>query len=112
MVTRVLVEPGIWVSAGQVLATVDRSVQAQTAESLAAQVRVARADAQLAQANLERAQRLLPHGFVSKPHIDQKTATRDAAVARARVAESQLSETRARNNRLDIRSPAAGLVLT
>jgi RND family efflux transporter MFP subunit len=112
MVTRVLVEPGSWVSAGQVLATVDRSVQAQTAESLAAQVRVARADAQLAQANLERAQRLLPNGFVSKADIDQKTATRDAAVARVRVAESQLSETRARNNRLDIRSPAAGLVLT
>jgi HlyD family secretion protein len=112
MVTRVLVEPGSWVGAGQVLATVDRSVQAQTAESLAAQVRVARADAQLAQSNLERAQRLVSNGFVSKADIDQKTATRDAAVARVRVAESQLSETRARNNRLDIRSPAAGLVLT
>lgn len=112
MVTRVLVEPGTWVGAGQVLATVDRSVQAQTAESLAAQVRVARADAQLAQSNLERAQKLVANGFVSKADIDQKTATRDAALARVRVAESQLSETRARNARLDIRSPAAGLVLT
>jgi RND family efflux transporter MFP subunit len=112
MVTRVLVEPGSWVAAGQVLATVDRSVQAQTAESLAAQVRVARADAQLAQANLERAQRLLPNGFVSKADIDQKTATRDSAPARVRVAEAQLAETRARNRRLDIRAPEAGLVLT
>src|SRR5690606_13278818 len=50
VVTRVLVEPGDWVEEGQVLATVDRSVQTQTAESLEAQVRVARADAELAQA--------------------------------------------------------------
>lgn len=112
MVTRVLVEPGQWVQAGQVLATVDRSVQANTADSLAAQVRVAQADAALAQAELERAQALLGRGFVSKADIDRKTATRDSAVARVRVAQSQLSETQARNRRLDIRAPAAGLVLT
>ncbi|MES2441732.1 MAG: efflux RND transporter periplasmic adaptor subunit [Pseudomonadota bacterium] len=111
-VTQVLVEPGSWVSAGQVLATVDRSVQSQTAESLAAQVRVARADANLAQADLTRAQQLVGRGFISKADIDRKTATRDAAAARVRVAEAQLGETRARNSRLDIRSPAAGLVLT
>ncbi|MBO9714685.1 efflux RND transporter periplasmic adaptor subunit [Sphingomonas sp.] len=112
LVNAVLVEPGQWVAAGQVLATIDRSVQVQTAESLAAQVRVARADAQLAQSNLERAQKLVSNGFVSKADIDQKTATRDSAMARVRVAEAQLAETRARNNRLYIRAPAAGLVLT
>lgn len=111
-VTRVLVEPGSWVRAGQVLATVDRSVQAQTAESLAAQVRVARADARIAQSELDRSQQLLGRGFVSKADIDRKTATRDSAAARVRVAEAQLSETQARNRRLDIRAPAAGLVLT
>jgi len=112
MVTRVLVEPGAWVNAGQVLATVDRSVQSNTAESLAAQVRVARADANLAEADLKRAQQLVGRGFISKADIDRKTATRDAAVARVRVAEAQLGETQARNRRLDIRAPAAGLVLT
>ena len=111
-VTRVLVEPGSWVQAGQVLATVDRSVQANTAESLAAQVRVAQADANLAEADLKRAQSLVGRGFISKADIDRKTATRDAAVARVRVAQSQLGETQARNRRLDIRAPAAGLVLT
>ena len=44
MITRVLVEPGTWVAAGQVLATVDRSVQTETAASLAASVTVARSD--------------------------------------------------------------------
>lgn len=112
MVTRVLVEPGDWVNAGQVLATVDRSVQSQTAQSQAASIRVAQADLNIAQAELDRAQQLLGRGFVSKADIDRKTATRDAAAARVRVAQSQLSETQARNRRLDIRSPAAGLVLT
>ncbi len=112
MVTRVLVEPGDWVNAGQVLATVDRSVQSQTAQSQAANIRVAQADLGIAQAELDRAQQLLSRGFVSKADIDRKTATRDAAAARVRVAQSQLSETQARNRRLDIRSPAAGLVLT
>src|SRR3546814_3619427 len=53
-VTRVLVQPGDWVRAGQVLATVERSVQTEQIRSLAAQVEVARADAKLAQAQLDR----------------------------------------------------------
>ncbi|PCD04073.1 efflux transporter periplasmic adaptor subunit [Sphingomonas spermidinifaciens] len=112
LVTRVLVEPGSWVRAGQVLATVDRSVQAQTAESLAAQVRVARADAEIAESELRRAQQLVDRGFISKADVERRTATRDAARARVAVAEATLGETRARNRRLDIRAPADGLVLT
>jgi RND family efflux transporter MFP subunit len=112
VVTRVLVEPGSWVGKGQVLATVDRSVQVQTADSLAASVRVAQADARLAQAELDRAQRLVANGFISKADIDRKTAARDQALARVRVAQAQHSETQARNRRLDIRAPEAGLVLT
>jgi RND family efflux transporter MFP subunit len=111
-VTRVLVEPGQWVGAGQVLATIDRSVQAQTNAQLAAQINVARADARLAQQELERAQALVSRGFVSKADVERRTATRDAAVARVRVAEASLAESRARTGRLDIRAPAAGLVLT
>lgn len=112
MVTRVLVEPGSWVKAGQVLATIDRSVQIQTANSLEAQTRVARADAQLAQSELERAQSLVDRGFISKADLQRRQATRDQANARVRVADAQLAETRARNGRLDIRAPAEGLVLT
>lgn len=112
LVTRVLVEPGSWVSAGQVLATVDRSVQTQTAAQLAASINVARADAKLAQAELDRAQTLVRRGFISQADIERRTATRDAANARVAVAQAQLAETQARNSRLDIRAPAAGLVLT
>ncbi len=111
-VTRVLVQPGDWVRAGQVLATVERSVQTEQIRSLAAQVEVNRADAKLAQAQLDRARALVSRGFISQADIDQRTATRDAANARVSVAVAQLAEQRARTGRLDIRAPAAGLVLT
>lgn len=110
-VAQVLVEPGQWVRNGQVLAVIDRSVQVQQEASQGAQIQVARADAQLAQANLDRAQKLVARGFISKADIDRLTATRDAAVARVRVASAQLGELRARTQRLNIVAPAAGLVL-
>lgn len=112
MVTRVLVEPGQWVQAGQVLATVDRSVQTQTAQSLAAQVNVAQADLTLAQSELQRAQQLVDRGFISEADVQRRIATRDAAAARLKVASATAAEQRARNQRLDIRAPAGGLVLT
>ncbi|KQN15982.1 efflux RND transporter periplasmic adaptor subunit [Sphingomonas aurantiaca] len=112
MITRVLVEPGTWVAAGQVLATVDRSVQTETAASLAASVTVARSDETIAQAELDRAKQLVDRGFISKADLQRKAATRDAAAARVKVAQATLGEARARNGRLDIRAPAAGLVLT
>ena len=111
-VVRVLVEPGQWVNAGQPLAIIDRAVQAQQAASLAASIRVAQADADLAQAELTRADALVSRGFISKADMDRKRATRDAANARVRVAQAQYAEAQARNGRLNIVAPAAGLVLT
>ncbi|MCW2338909.1 RND family efflux transporter MFP subunit [Sphingobium sp. B2D3A] len=111
-VVAVHVQPGDWVGANQILATIERSVQAQQISQLEASVQVARADAKLAQNNLDRAKALVSDGFVSRADIDQKTATRDAAVARVNVAVAQLNQMRAQVGRLDIRAPAAGLVLT
>ncbi|TIX49204.1 efflux RND transporter periplasmic adaptor subunit [Alteraurantiacibacter aquimixticola] len=111
-VVSVPVEPGDWVRAGQVLAVIDRSVQSQQTASSAAQIDVAVADADLAQANLDRAMQLVERGFVSQADIDRLTATRDAAVARVKVAEAQYAERQARNAQLNIVAPAAGLLLT
>ncbi len=110
-VDRVLVEPGMWVAAGQVLATVDRSVQIQQGKSLSAEIAVADADARLAQANLDRAQALVARGFISKADIDRLASTRDAARARVAVARAQFAQQQAANSRLEIRAPEAGLVL-
>lgn len=110
-VTNVYVDAGDWVKQGQIMASVDRSVQSQQAAGLEASVGVARADLNLAQSNLDRAMQLVDRGFISKADIDRLTATRDAAAARVRVAQAQFNESRARNNRLSIVAPKAGFVL-
>ena len=111
LVTRVWVQPGDWVRQGQVLVSIDRSVQDQQANQLSAQVTVAQADARLAQAELDRANALLSRGFISKADIDRRTATRDSARARVTVAIAQLNAGRNTNGRLDVRAPANGLIL-
>jgi len=110
-VIRVLVDAGAWVRAGQTLAVVDRSVQAQQAAQLAAQVQAARADAALAQSNYERAIALQGRGFVSKAEIDSKKSIRDAANAQVRVAQAQLAAQRAQIGQLNVVAPASGLIL-
>ncbi|MFO1240039.1 MAG: efflux RND transporter periplasmic adaptor subunit [Sphingomonadaceae bacterium] len=112
MVSRVWVEPGDWVGQGQVLASIERSVQSQEVSQLAASIAVAQADARLAQSELDRASALVSRGFISKADLDRKTATRDAARARVAVAQAQFGAGKARVGRLDIRAPASGLVLT
>jgi RND family efflux transporter MFP subunit len=112
MVRAVLVDAGSWVQQGQVLATVDRSVQSQNLAQLGAQIQVARADAALAQNEYERSQSLVGRGFVSKADLDRKKAARDAAFARIRVAEANLAAMRAQVGRLDIRAPKSGLILS
>lgn len=111
-VISVAVDQGSWVRQGQILVAIDRSVQTQQASGASAQIGVARADANLAQSNLDRALQLVDRGFISKADVDRLTATRDAAVARVRVAEASLRELQARNARLNIVAPVSGLILT
>ncbi|MEM7690038.1 MAG: efflux RND transporter periplasmic adaptor subunit, partial [Pseudomonadota bacterium] len=110
-VISVPVDAGQWVRKGQVLAVIDRSVQVQQAAAQAAQIEVAKADAALAQANLERALQLVEKGFVSTADVDRLTATRDSAQARVKVAEAQLAELNARNAQLNVVAPESGYVL-
>ena len=111
-VVSVPVDAGDWVRKGQVLAVIDRSVQSQQLRGQAAQVEVAKADAELAQSNLDRSLQLVERGFVSKADVDRLTATRDAARARVDLAQAQYRELTARNARLNIVAPEAGLLLT
>lgn len=111
LVAHVYADAGDWVKQGQVLVSIDRSVQSQTAAASEAQLGVSRADLELAQNELDRALQLVDRGFISKADVDKKTATRNSARARLNVATAQLSELRARNARLDIRAPVSGYVL-
>lgn len=110
-VVEVRVEAGDWVRQGQVLAVIDRSVQTQQQAGQSAQIEVAEANARLAQANLDRALKLVDRGFISRADVDRLTATRDAANAQVNVARATLGQLRAQAARLNIVSPADGLVL-
>lgn len=110
-VTSVLAEAGQQVRKGQLLVQIDSSVQTQTSRQLAAALQSAQADANLAQANLTRAQALVGRGFISKADIDQRTAARDGAVARVGVAKAQLAANEAAVARLSVRAPSDGLIL-
>jgi RND family efflux transporter MFP subunit len=110
-VVRVLVDAGTWVRAGQVLAVVDRSVQTQQAAQQSAQIAAAKAQAELAQSDYDRALALQSRGFISKADIDAKKAARDAAFAQVKVAQAQLGATRAQIGQLNVLAPTSGLIL-
>lgn len=111
-VVSVAVDAGTWVQKGQVLAVVDRSVQSQQIAGQSANIAVQVANARLAQANLDRALKLVEKGFISKADIDRLTATRDAAVAQVGVARATLGQLQASTARLNVVAPESGLVLT
>ena len=77
------VDAGDWVRQGQVLAVIDRSVQSQQAQSAAAQIQVAQADAELrnASAHAQRTRDLQTQGFVSKAALDMADNQLSAAKA-------------------------------
>ena len=110
-VTRVLVEQGDFVQAGQLLASIERDVQVQQAAQQRANIAAAQAEVELARSNLDRARQLVERGFVSQADIDQRQATYDSAVARVEVARAQLRQTQASIGLLDIRAPNSGLIL-
>jgi RND family efflux transporter MFP subunit len=112
MISRVLVQPGDWVKRGQILATVERSVQAAQINGVRANIAAAEANAQVAKADYERAKALVSRGFISKADVERKQGAYEAAAAQVHVVQAQLREAQARNGRLDIRAPASGLVLT
>ena len=95
LVRAVMVDAGSWVRQGQVLATIDRSVQTQTANQLSAQIQAARADAALAQNEYDRSAALVSRGFVSKADLDRKRGAMLAAAARVKVAQAQFGAARA-----------------
>ena len=111
LVRAVYVDAGSWVRQGQLLASIDRSVQSQTANQLGAQIQAAQADAALAQEEYNRSASLVSRGFVSKADLDRKRGAMLASSARVRVAQAQLGAARAQIARLDIRAPTSGLIL-
>ena len=111
-IAAVLVEVGDLVRLGQTLARLDNSILAPQVGSLEAGLDEARANAEIAEADLKRAQAVSASGALSAQDLERRRSAVISARAKVKVAAAQVAEARARLRRIDIRAPADGLVLT
>ena len=111
-VTAVYVEAGDHVKQGQVLAHLNNSVLEPQVTNLEAALDQARAEADLAQAEYQRAQAVGSSGALSAEETQRRKSSAVTAASHVKVAVAQLEEARARLARADVRAPANGIILT
>jgi HlyD family secretion protein len=111
-VTTVNVEAGDHVKQGQVLAHLNNSVLEPQVTNLEAALDQARAEAELAQAEYQRAQAVGSSGALSAEETQRRKSSAVTAASHVKVAAAQLEEARARRARADVRAPADGIILT
>lgn len=111
-VTAVYVEAGDHVKRGQVLAHLDNSVLEPQVTNLEAALDQARAEADLANAEYQRARAVGSLGALSAEETQRRKSSAVTAGAHVKVATAQLAEAKARLARADVRAPADGIILT
>jgi HlyD family secretion protein len=111
-VTAVYVEAGDHVKQGQVLAHLNNSVLEPQVANLEAALDQARADADLAAAEYQRAVAVGSSGALSAEETQRRKSTAVTAAAHVKVAAAMLEEGKARLARADVRAPANGIILT
>jgi HlyD family secretion protein len=111
-VTAVYVEAGDHVKQGQVLAHLDNSVLEPQVTNLQAALDQAKADADLADAEYQRARAVGSSGALSAEETQRRKSAAVTAAAHVKVAAAMLEEGKARLARADVRAPANGIILT
>ena len=111
-VTAVYVEAGDHVKQGQVLAHLNNSVLEPQVTNLEAALDQARAEADLAQAEYQRALAVGASGALSAEETQKRKSSAVTAATHVKVAAAQLVEAQARLARADVRAPANGIILT
>ncbi len=111
-VAAIYVEAGDHVKRGQVLARLDVSVLQPQVANLEAALEEARAEADLAGAEYQRALAVGASGALSAEETQRRKSAGVTASAKVKVAAAQLAEAQARLARAAVRAPADGLILT
>jgi RND family efflux transporter MFP subunit len=111
-VTAVYVEAGDHVKQGQVLAHLNNSVLEPQVTNLEAALDQAKAEAELADAEYQRAKAVGTSGALSAEETQKRKSSGVTAAAHVKVAAAMLAEARARLARADVRAPADGIILT
>ncbi len=111
-VTAIYVEAGDHVKQGQVLAHLNNSVLEPQVANLEAALEQARAEAELATAEYQRATAVGASGALSAEETQRRKSSAVTAAAHVKVVAAQLTEAKARLARADVRAPADGIILT
>jgi len=111
-VTAVYVEAGDHVKRGQALAHLNNAVLEPQVTNLEAALDQARAEAELAEAEFQRARAVGASGALSAEETQRRKSSAVTAAAHVKVAAAQLEEAKARLARADVRAPADGIILT
>lgn len=111
-VSALYVEAGDHVKRGQVLARLNVSVLAPQVANLQAALEQSRAEAELANAEYQRALAVGASGALSVEETQRRKSSSVTAAAKVKVAAALLAEAQARLARADIRAPADGIILT
>jgi HlyD family secretion protein len=111
-IAAIYVEAGDHVKRGQVLARLNVSVLEPQVANLEAALEQARAERDLADAEYRRAEAVGASGALSAEETQRRKSTAATAAAKVKFAEAQLTESKARLARADIRAPEDGIILT
>jgi len=111
-VAAIYVEAGDRVKRGQVLARLNVSVLEPQVANLEAGLEQAHAEAELAQAEYQRAEAVGASGALSAEETQRRKSSAVTAAAKVKVAAALLAEARARLARAEVRAPADGVILT
>jgi HlyD family secretion protein len=111
-VADIYVEAGDRVKRGQVLARLNVSVLQPQVANLEAGLEQARAEAELATAEYQRAEAVGASGALSAEETQRRKSSAVTAAAKVKVAAALLAEARARLARAELRAPADGVILT
>lgn len=106
----VLVETGAAVKRGQLLARGDDTRLAAQLAQQDAQIRSARAELAQAQANLERAERILDSGIYSVETVQTRRTAAEAAAAKLELVQAQRRELEVQIAQTRVHAPADGVI--
>lgn len=110
-VSRVLVEEGQRVRAGEVLATLDDSLLRSQIDQVRATLAQQQVAAEQAAAQATRVDGLDNQGVLSKEAIETRRFSARSSRAAVAASRAQLNDLLTRQNHLQIRAPAAGVIL-
>src|SRR5712671_2227160 len=109
-ITRIFVKSGDHVQAGTLLLQIDPLKQEATVNSQEASRAAQEANLRYAKVSLERAQKLLDAGVISKQEYDNAQTAYDAAVAQLKALDEQVRQQKVQLHYYSVTSPMDGIV--